>query len=61
MSGEESTYKCGAYVTQLLSLTDDNTFVRSLGSASTSEIGKMLSPNREPVLAELDNDSRSVS
>jgi hypothetical protein len=61
MATGESTYKCGTYVKQLLSLRDDNTPVCSLRSASTSETGKkMLSPNREPVLAELESDSHNV-
>jgi hypothetical protein len=56
MATGDSTYKWGTYVKQLLSLKDDNTLVRSLRSASTSEIGKKMSSNREPVLCELDKD-----
>jgi hypothetical protein len=48
MANIKSTYKCGASVKLLLSVTDENTPVRSLRSASTSENGKrILTPDRE--------------
>jgi hypothetical protein len=56
----ESSYKCGACVKQLRTDRDDNTHLRSLRSASASEIGmKIVSPDRELIIPAL-KDSNSL-
>jgi hypothetical protein len=59
MANCKSTYKCGACAKQLPSVRDKNNAVRSLRSASTSEIGKkIVSRDRELILPLLKgNDS----
>jgi hypothetical protein len=61
MSQGESSYKCAECITAFRSSKDENTPIRSLRSASTSELPKKLSPERELILPSLkDPESLSV-
>jgi hypothetical protein len=62
MAEGESTFKCAECVKVLRSSRDENTPIRSMRSASTSELHKkLLSPGREVLLPNLkDSDSLSV-
>jgi hypothetical protein len=61
MSQGESSYKCAERVQTFRSSRDENTPIRGLRSASTSELPKKLSPERELILPSLkDPESLSV-
>jgi hypothetical protein len=53
MSQGESSFKCAERVKAFRSSRDENTTIRGLRSASTSELPKKLSPERELILPTL--------
>jgi hypothetical protein len=57
MSNGESTYKFGTCVKKLRTVRSEDTPIRTLRSASTSELGKkVVSPGREVMLPEIANE-----
>jgi hypothetical protein len=53
MSNGESTYKCGACAKELRTVRNEDPPIRTLRSASTSELGKkVVSPGRDLILPE---------
>jgi hypothetical protein len=56
MSNGESTYKCGAYVKELHTVRNEDTPIRTLRSASTSDLEKkVVSPGRDLIIPEIAN------
>jgi hypothetical protein len=56
MSKDESTYKCGECVKELRTVRNEDTPIRTLRSASTSELEKkVVSPGRDLMLPEIAN------
>jgi hypothetical protein len=57
MSNGDSTYKSGKCVKKLRTMRNEDTPIRTLRSASTSELGKnVVCPGRELMLPEIANE-----